>query len=210
MGNVFAKSERRGLLKQNTPSECDNIVFGGFFFNKNIKGDIIMPGYVIHLAIGKRYIDINHVIDANGFLKGCIMPDLLDKEKSHYGDSSSNPDFQRFLTSNQLNTAYNQGYLLHLITDYLFYNRYLRDFSDEIYHDYNKLNGFLIKKYNIDIPPEIREIVGDEKGKPKILTEDSICRFIEAIANIDLQKCKNLQQYLQEYEIDKEKETEIE
>lgn len=53
-----------------------------------------MQGYVIHLAIGKRYIDINHVIDANGFLKGCIMPDLLDKEKSHYGDSNSNPDFQ--------------------------------------------------------------------------------------------------------------------
>lgn len=91
-----------------------------------------MPGYVIHLAIGKRYIDINHVIDANGFLKGCI------------------------------------------------------------------------------ISPEIREMVGDEKVKPKILTEDSICRFIEAIANIDLRKCKNLQQYLQEYEIDKEKETEIE
>ena len=169
-----------------------------------------MPGYVIHLAIGKRYVDINHVIDVNGFLKGCIMPDLLDKRKSHYGDSSSNPDFQKFLTANQLNTAYNQGYLLHLITDYLFYNRYLREFSDEIYHDYNKLNEFLIKKYNIDIPPEIREMVGDEKGKPKILTEDSICRFIEAIANIDLQKCKNLQQYLQEYEIDKEKETEIE
>ena len=95
------------------------------------------------------------------------------------------------------------------ITDYLFYNRYLREFSDEIYHDYNKLNEFLIKKYNIDITPEIREMVGDEKGKPKILTEDSIGRFIEAIANIDLQKCKNLQQYLQEYEIDKEKETEI-
>ena len=169
-----------------------------------------MPGYVIHLAIGKRYVDINHVIDVNGFLKGCIMPDLLDKRKSHYGDSSSNPDFQKFLAVNQLNTAYNQGYLLHLIIDYLFYNRYLREFSDEIYHDYNKLNEFLIKKYNIDIPPEIREMVGDEKGKPKILTEDSICRFIEAIANIDLQKCKNLQQYLQEYEIDKEKETEIE
>lgn len=169
-----------------------------------------MPGYVIHLAIGKRYVDINHVIDVNGFLKGCIMPDLLDKGKSHYGDSSSNPDFQKFLTANQLNTAYNQGYLLHLITDYLFYNRYLREFSEEIYHDYNKLNEFLIKKYNIDIPPEIRKMVGYEKGKPKILTEDSICRFIEAIANIDLQKCKNLQQYLQEYEIDKEKETEIE
>ncbi len=169
-----------------------------------------MLGYVIHLAIGKRYVDINHVIDVKGFLKGCIMPDLLDKEKSHYGDSSSNPDFQKFLTANRLKTAYNQGYLLHLITDYLFYNRYLREFSDEIYHDYNKLNEFLIKKYNIDIPPEIREMVGDEKGKPKILTEDSIGRFIEAIANIDLQKCKNLQQYLQEYEIDKEKETEIE
>lgn len=162
-----------------------------------------MPGYVIHLAIGKRYVDINHVIDVKEFLKGCIMPDLLDKQKSHYGESSSSPNFQRFLTMNSLDTEYNQGYLLHLITDYLFYNKYLREFSDEIYHDYNKLNESLIKKYNIDIPIEIRELVGNENGKPKILNENSICRFIEAIANIDLRKCKNLQRYLQKYEIDK-------
>lgn len=165
-----------------------------------------MPGYVIHLAIGKRYVKKNNIDNEEEFLRGIIMPDLLDKRESHYGESSSSPDLKKFLESNSLDNEYNQGYLLHLITDYLFYNKYLKGFSDELYHDYNKLNKYLIRKYGVEIPSEIKSEVGFEDGDLKILNRDSICRFIEAVAQIDLKKCKNLEGYLKEYKIEKETE----
>ena len=172
-----------------------------------------MPGYVIHLAIGKKYIENNNIRDKEKFLKGCIAPDLLDKKTSHYGNSSDNPDFQKFLEQNSLSSEYNQGYLLHLISDYLFYNKYLKnfidEFSDEIYHDYNKLNEVLIKKYNVEVPSEIESVVGLEAGEPINFDRESICRFIDAVAQIDLEKCKNLEEYLKEYKIEKEEETEF-
>lgn len=54
-----------------------------------------MPGFVIHLAVAKKYLE-NHpkeVQDLNSFQKGVIAPDLNadfsgpseDKSKSHYG-----------------------------------------------------------------------------------------------------------------------------
>ena len=170
-----------------------------------------MPGYVIHLAIGKKYIERHKINNEEIFLKGCIEPDLLDKKYSHYGDSSSNPNLQKFLDQNTLNSEYNQGYLLHLITDYLFYNKYLKNFIDnfskEIYHDYNKINEYLIRKYNVEIPKEIESIVKFENGEPKILNAESICNFIETIANIDYTKIKRLSEYLSEYElVEKHKE----
>lgn len=173
-----------------------------------------MPGYVIHLAIGKKYLERNKINDEASFLRGCIEPDLLDKNNSHYGDSSDKPDFQKFLEKNSLNSEYNQGYLLHLISDYLFYNKYLKNFidkfSEEIYHDYNKLNEFLMIKYHVQIPKEVESIVKFENGKPKILNSESICDFIEAIASIDFTKIRGLSEYLSNYKLVEDEKGETE
>lgn len=149
-----------------------------------------MPGYVIHLAIGKEYLKRNKVNDESEFLRGIIMPDLLDKNSSHFGEASSNPDFSEFLKLNSLDSDYNKGYYLHLITDYLFYNKYLREFSEDIYEDYNKLNSFLVEKYGIEIPSELQGVVKFSEGEPRILRRESICGFIEAISKINLQRIK--------------------
>lgn len=149
-----------------------------------------MPGYVIHLAIGKEYLKRNKVNDESEFLRGIIMPDLLDKKSSHFGEASSNPDFSEFLKLNSLDSDYNKGYYLHLITDYLFYNKYLKEFSEDIYEDYNKLNSFLVEKYGIEIPPELQGVVKFSEGEPRILRRESICGFIEAISKINLQRIK--------------------
>ena len=47
-----------------------------------------MPGYVIHLAIGKEYAKRNSIKNEEEFLNGCIMPDLQDKVMSHYLDEN--------------------------------------------------------------------------------------------------------------------------
>ena len=165
-----------------------------------------MPGYVIHLAIGRENANNNGIKNEEEFLRGIITPDLLDKKESHYGESSSKPDLQKFSESNSLENEYNQGYLLHLITDYLFYNKYLKGFSEELYHDYNKLNEYLIKKYNVELPSEITSEVGFEDGEPKILNRDSICKFIDTISKINIREINCLKKYWGKDEI-KTKET---
>ena len=167
-----------------------------------------MPGYTIHLAIAKKHFEKNDIKNQNEFLKGAISPDLLDKSISHYGESSSSPDFNKFLETNSLDSEYNQGYFLHLITDYLFYNKFLKKFSNEIYRDYDKLNEFLINKYNLEIPSEIKSIVKFGQGEPKILNRESICKFIEVVASIDIKKIKEYEDSLKEYDNKSKEEAE--
>lgn len=157
-----------------------------------------MAGYVIHLAIAKKYLEKNDIKDKDAFLSGVIMPDLLDKRSSHYGENTSNPNLNEFLKANSLDSDYNKGYFLHLVTDYLFYNKFLSRFSEDIYHDYNKLNEFLIRKYNIDIPSEIKQVVDFEDGEPVILDRDSVCEFIDFVADLDITKKGEKEPFLDE------------
>ena len=60
------------------------------------------------------------------FINGIIKPDLIEKEKSHYLDENGTPKLEEFLKDIPLDTDYNKGYFLHLVTDYLFYNKLLR------------------------------------------------------------------------------------
>ena len=57
-----------------------------------------MPGYVIHLAVGKVYSQNNEINDLERFKEGIIAPDIEeDKSKSHYGPYSSSPGLNEFL-----------------------------------------------------------------------------------------------------------------
>lgn len=165
-----------------------------------------MPGYAIHLAIGEKYAKKNNIQDKRAFIEGLIKPDLIEKQESHYLDENGIPKLEEFLKNASLDNDYNKGYFLHLVTDYLFYNKFLQGFSEEIYHDYNKLNRFLITKYNISIPLEIQSIVKFEEGNPKILDKDSICRFIDAISQIDFTKLEFLKDCIETCDVINEKE----
>ena len=98
-----------------------------------------MPGYVIHLAVGKIYEKNNKIKNISSFRKGLIAPDMSDDSpKAHYGTSSSQPDLKRFLSENNDFDEYKEGYFLHLVTDYLFYNCFLKTWSPSIYEDYDR------------------------------------------------------------------------
>ena len=62
---------------------------------------------------------------------------------------SSKVILKDFLKENKLEDSYKRGYFLHLVTDYLFYNKYLDIFTKDIYNDCDILNKFLIEKYNV-------------------------------------------------------------
>ena len=86
-----------------------------------------MPGYVIHLAVAEQYLrkNENNKEDYSEFIEGVIFPDSVkDKSLTHYGNGSSNSNLYKFLQENKLENSFKRGYFLHLLTDYLFYNKY--------------------------------------------------------------------------------------
>lgn len=150
-----------------------------------------MAGYVIHLAIAEEYIK-KHNKEKNNydeFINGVIFPDSVkDKSETHYGAESSESNLYDFLMDKKLDTAFNRGYFLHLLTDYLFYNHYLGHVSNDIYNDYDVLNDFLIEKYNVVLPEDVKKVVHSTNGELKILSIEVVERLIEEISELDIDR----------------------
>ena len=148
-----------------------------------------MAGYVIHLAIAEEYLKKHKDVkeDYDEFIKGVIYPDsVTDKSLTHYGIKSSKVILKDFLQDNEINNSYMRGYFLHLITDYLFYNKYLEEFTKDIYNDYDILNKKLIEKYNVVLPENIQNNVFYEDGETKILTMELVIKIIDEISDLNL------------------------
>ena len=126
-----------------------------------------MAGYVIHLAVAEAYIKKHpkDIDDYNQFVEGVIFPDSVsDKSITHYGEKSSKVNLKWFLKENKINNDYNKGYFLHLVTDYIFYNKFLVCFSKDIYNDYDILNKKLQEKFDVKIPENIKEKIFYKEG----------------------------------------------
>lgn len=161
-----------------------------------------MAGYVIHIATAQEYLKKNNIKEGTDeFINGVIAPDLTKvKSETHYGEKPSKTNIKKFLMSNNINTSYQKGFFLHLITDYLFYNKYLDYYTKEqLHHEYDLLNDYLIEKYNVEIPEQVKNQVYSEQGVPKILTKQLVEKVIEEVSNI------NLEQVIKEVEEQPEK-----
>ena len=153
-----------------------------------------MAGYVIHLAVGEEYLrmhpgDIN---DYNEFIEGIIYPDsVTDKSLTHYGPKSSQVNLKNFFNDRDIDDDFNKGYFLHLVTDYLFYNKFLNIFFKKyIYNDYDILNKKLEEKFNVKIPLKVKENVHHSSGTTKILNLNDTIEFIKNTAKYDIPDIK--------------------
>ena len=99
-------------------------------------------------------------------------------------------NLREFLKENEINNDYDKGYFLHLVTDYIFYNKFLECFSKDIYNDYDVLNEKLQEKYNVNIPESIRKEIFYKKGKTVILEMDKVVKFIEEVSDYKLSEIK--------------------
>lgn len=152
-----------------------------------------MAGYVIHLAVAESYIKKHEddIKDYKRFIEGVIFPDSVsDKSITHYGEKSSKTDLKAFLEDNKIDNDYNKGYFLHLVTDYIFYNKLLKYFSKDIYNDYDILNEKLQKKFNVTLPENIKDKVFYKEGKTKVLKLENIIKFIEDVSDYKLDEIK--------------------
>ena len=134
-----------------------------------------------------------------------------DKNNRHFGENYNTDNlieymkrkvnFQRFFATNDINTSFVRGYFLHLVCDYYFFGEYINDeilanmsLKDAIkigYNDYNIITPILIKKYNLKIPKEIREMVSHPGiGSIRILDLETVSRFIDEMSNTDLETLK--------------------
>ncbi len=148
-----------------------------------------MPGYVIHLAVAEAY-RAKHIEDINNyksFIEGVIFPDSVsDKSVTHYGMKSSKVNLKEFLEKNEIDNDYNKGYFLHLVTDYIFYNKFLEYFSKDIYNDYDILNKTLQDKFNVIVPESVKDKVFYKEGKTVILEQEKVIKFIEEVSDYNL------------------------
>jgi len=149
-----------------------------------------MPGYVIHLAVAEEYLRKHKDRKENydDFIEGVIFPDSVkDKSETHYGRASSESNLYKFLEENSIEESFKRGYFLHLLTDYLFYNRYIDIFSKDVYNDYDLLNKGLMEKYKVVLPEKIKDYVFFKEGNnPKILSEQIVNSVVEDISKMDI------------------------
>ena len=174
-----------------------------------------MPSLMLHLKIGEEYLKNNNIKNAEEFLKGCLAPDFAtDKRKSHFGKIvdaqnytqiiNNKTDLFEICKNTKLDTDFNKGVFLHLVTDDFFYKTYmLREMKNykkinqmpleqahkEIYEEYNRLAYYFYKTtppQNLHLLPE--RFKQYEQNKMKYFTENDINIIIEAMSNIDLEQ----------------------
>jgi hypothetical protein len=155
-----------------------------------------MPSLVMYLAIAKIYLEKHSEENEEEFMKGILAPDIkrnlkVEKAKLHYGEQSSHrPDLNRFYQERGLDSSYNRGYFLNLLSDYLFYNKFLQEFSISIFHDFRKMNKRIKEKYKIDLPQELEGRVRFEVGHLSSIEEESVYKFIDSVGQLDLEEYK--------------------
>ena len=110
---------------------------------------------------------------------------------THYGPKSSQVHLDKFFEERDIVSDFEKGYFIHLMTDYLFYNKFLECFNKEImYNDYDLTNKKIEKRFSVKVPDYIKDCIFYKEGSPKILDKNKIISFIEEISKNDLEVVK--------------------
>lgn len=141
-----------------------------------------MASALIHMIVAKK-VNEKLNLDVRSYLLGSIAPDIAkmvgsERMISHFtGDSDiSTPNIKEFLKKyrSEMDKPFEVGYLVHLLTDVLWFDEFLPNFLIEtqntiidkegnkvkftneeikelIYNDYTNLNEQLLDYYNFDL-----------------------------------------------------------
>lgn len=107
-------------------------------------------------------------------------------------------DFKLFFENNDINTSFLRAYFLHLLCDYRFFGEYITNeklvgltFMEAVkigFNDYNLITPVLISKYSLEIPEQIKDIIsGKGEGQIRLLDENLVYRFIDEMADVNLE-----------------------
>ena len=175
-----------------------------------------MPGFNIHLAIGNKYLKNNKIKNKREFFKGIVYPDLVsDKSISHfslpkdyndlYKSLKNKVNLKDFINNSKINTDYEKGVFLHIITDYLFYNEFFdedylkntnyRKFKNDYYYSLGLSDPYIKKKYKVKYNVYRKEILKKlskfknynyMNDSTNIINLDKIDLFIDYVSKINI------------------------
>jgi hypothetical protein len=138
-------------------------------FLKHTIGGSYMGSRIVHFCISEKLSEIID-FDNDRFLIGSMIADIPQlqgkpKDETHFMKKSRSElkhDYKAFYIKykEKLSDSFYQGYLSHLISDELWYNKIFTKYFGEVYpgkeylknyyYDFYKLNGRLIEYYNLE------------------------------------------------------------
>jgi hypothetical protein len=173
-----------------------------------------MASLMIHMLVGQEYCKKHRVKNVDAFLEGNIAPDLVkDKRPTHFSNIVHNKTYTETIINKvnlpvccdniNLDSDFHRGGFLHLLTDYVFFNKYLIDcpgykkieaqsmfdIQDSLYRDYYRINNWIMNMYSdikIDMLPENTTTTGT--GKMEIIRLNDLRKIVEYCSNLDLDK----------------------
>lgn len=175
-----------------------------------------MPSMAVHFAVGREFLKYNKIKDKESFRKGILEPDLLgllsqkDKEKAHFSEKKDDlmslrqkletkVNLLMYLNMREINSDFERGYYLHLLTDYYFFNDFLfktkTQFNETIidmkmlYDDYEKIAKDMEENFGVDN----RNTPWDglyQEGEPVFFTKKEIFEFIKKCSKLDIMKIR--------------------
>lgn len=172
-----------------------------------------MPNISAHMIVANE-VSKKLNITSDDFIKGNLLPDIIDLENSHhkisYGDYMI-PDIDYFVDRMDFDNDLYIGYLTHLLLDKHYLIDYIKflylnknAFSDGIiYDDYNFLNALLVDKFELDIDYlesvlsnydckilekklkyNIEYLKQRTNGNPRYLDFESFSQFLLDVSNV--------------------------
>lgn len=148
------------------------------------------------------------IVNIEKHIKGAAS----DKNSRHFGENyeitnameyiKKKVNIRKFLDNNHLNTSFSRAYFLHLICDKLFFKEYVNykniecmskeDIITKGYADYNRITPIIVKKYDLEVPELIKEIIsGHSDGELELINKDGVYKFIEEMASLDILSFKD-------------------
>ena len=139
-----------------------------------------MPNIASHMVIAKL-VGEKLKIEENDFIRGNLLPDIINKEDSHQkikGTYFDIPNIDYFKSTLDLTNPKELGYYTHLLLDKYFLEEFIpiylkrKDVFENgiIYEDYTAINNRLVKKFNLDIEKIKKALKGykEEINKEKL------------------------------------------
>ena len=175
-----------------------------------------MASLMIHQIVGEEYCKRHKVQSEYMFLNGNLVPDLVkDKKPTHFSARCRNRTYtesiqnkvnlQAFCEAMDIESSFNKGFFLHLITDQVFFYKYLLnnpryraiehenqlDIQEILYRDYYRNNKYLMEKYPnaiLSMVPSFAKVTRDDVDAMEILSNEDIDEIIEMCASVDLEQ----------------------
>lgn len=179
-----------------------------------------MPGFNIHIAVANKYLNNNKIDDRLAFLRGSVYPDLsVDKSGSHYSDPIVNNlydslrgkvNLKKCFLYNTGDSDFDKGVLLHLVTDYYFYNYFFDDdyikntsydqFQNDIYYSFDQVDDYVKNKYSVEYEVYKDRILDDfehyklykyNEFTKNIIDVNRLDKFIEDMSLINIDEIRS-------------------